>query len=344
MAADLTQQGSRRPPALVELHCHIEGAMTPAFIGRQLVKYGASPEAGHLWWRRQHGYRWRRPADWLAVMQALTDLCLRSEDDYEQLFDCYFGELAACGAVYAEPGLALDRCVRNGLAPDAVLRAAVRAMDRAELQHGVRSRLLIALDYRMSVDECYAHIEWGLHLAPSRVAGIDLQGMPRGGRQRLAEVFQHARRRGLGCRAHVGEFEGARSVWEAIEVLGVDRIAHGVRALEDAALMARLERDGLALDMAIGSNVALGVAPSWQQHPVSRFLERGIAVSLSADDPLFFSPNVAEEYRCAAAALGWNAAQVAAMQHSALSHSFAPAAVKACLAGILDHSCLQGAA
>jgi len=112
----------------------------------------------------------------------------------------------------------------------------------------------------------------------------------------FAPIFEKARAAGLRTQAHAGESDGPESVWAAIRILQVDRIAHGVRAREDAALMAYLKQSGLPLDICPTSNVRTGAVESLADHPAADFLRRGLKVSLSTDDPTLFGSDLAGEF------------------------------------------------
>jgi adenosine deaminase len=312
----------------VELHCHIEGTLTPELVRKLLKKYGCNTAVKNMPWLHSADFRWD-PMQWLNTMQTITNHCLRSVEDYKEAFDSYLDSLAIHGAIYAEPSLALDRCQMNGMNPEEILAIAGAALQEAYEKYDLEVRLLIALDYRMSVDDCYLMIELGKKIIPQYFVGIDLQGKPVFARSKFSEVFDFARKQGLGTRAHVGEFEGANSVWEAIDQLGVDRIAHGVRAIEDDMLMSRLARDQIPLDLSLGSNVALGVVSSWQKHPINQFIELGIPVSISTDDPLFFSPSIAFEYEKVAKTFHWGREDLMSISRQSLESGFMPINIKA---------------
>ena len=113
--------------------------------------------------------------------------------------------------------------------------------------------------------------------------------------------------RGVDLTAHAGEWGGPESVRAALDDLGVERIGHGVRAIEDLALVDRLAEDGIVLEVCPGSNVALGVYPDWRAHPVHRLRERGVKVTVSTDDPPFFHTTMNNEYERLADAFDWDA-------------------------------------
>lgn len=135
---------------------------------------------------------------------------------------------------------------------------------------------------------------------------------------------------------HAGETAGPESVWAALDRLRADRIGHGVRAVEDPRLLDALAQRKICLDVCPTSNIALGVAESWQQHPLPELLRAGVPVSLGSDDPTLFGASALDEYLRAVTDAGLGAADIAAVARSSLAHSGAPESVRAAgLAGVI---------
>ena len=138
-----------------------------------------------------------------------------------------------------------------------------------------------------------------------------------------------ARDAGLLSCPHAGELDGPASVWRALDALDADRIQHGVRAIEDPALLARLAADEVCLDVCPTSNVCLKVVPSIEEHPLPQLLDAGIRCSLNGDDPLFFGASLLEEYELCRERLGLSDEQLATIARSSIDASGAPAGLKA---------------
>lgn len=143
--------------------------------------------------------------------------------------------------------------------------------------------------------------------------------------------FQHAKAQGLRAWPHAGETQGPASVWGAIHALGADRIAHGVRAIEDPALLAYLAAHHIACDVCPTSNVCLGVYPSVAQHPIRRLLEAGVPVTLNSDDPPLFNTTLTDEFLALARDQAFSAAELATLVRTAVEVSFLPEAQKLAL-------------
>jgi adenosine deaminase len=145
---------------------------------------------------------------------------------------------------------------------------------------------------------------------------------------RFAAAFSRARAAGLHCCAHAGESSGPEGVLDAIEHLGAERIDHGVRAVEDPALVRRLATLGVPLDVCPTSNVRLGVAPSLAEHPIDALRRAGVRVSLNTDDPVLFGSTVDGEYRACVEAFGWTRADAGAVARTSIDSCFADAGLR----------------
>jgi adenosine deaminase len=230
----------------------------------------------------------------LQAMRAIGDCCLRAPGDYAETARAYVGRLAEHGASGALITVGLARAVRLGQDPDEILAAVSEVVRSCERSKGVSIRLLVGID-RASPDRAQEHVGVALRHAGS-VVGIDLQGVPSAPLSRFADAATKMQASGMIVRVHAGEFEGPRSVWEAIETIGATRVAHGMRAIEDPVLVAELARRGTVLDLALTSNVALRNCASYTDHPLRRLVAAGLRVTLGTDDPAYFHTSIADEY------------------------------------------------
>jgi adenosine deaminase len=155
------------------------------------------------------------------------------------------------------------------------------------------------------------------------IVGFGLAGDERIGRPGdFAWAFDCAREAGLRLTCHAGEWCGPQSVRDAIRDLGVERIGHGVRAIEDPALVAELAERRIVLELCPGSNVALGLYPSLHAHPIGKFVESGVRVTVSTDDPPFFRTSMTREYESLAEAFGWDGALLDQFARTAAEAAF----------------------
>jgi adenosine deaminase len=137
--------------------------------------------------------------------------------------------------------------------------------------------------------------------------------------------------------SHAGEWGGAQSVWDTINDLRVERIGHGVHAIEDPKLVDYLADTGLVLEVNPGSNIALGVYPSLAQHPIAKLRDAGVKVTVSTDDPPFFHTDLTQEFEQLERVFGWGVDDFRALNATALDAAFCDASTKEALAKILEN-------
>jgi len=304
----------------VELHLHLEGAAPPAFI-RGLAARKGIDIAGIF--REDGSYRFRDFADFLQVYEAATSV-LTTPEDYAALTRAVLQDRAEDGVIYAETFLSPDFCGGSEVAAWREYLAAIReAATAAERDFGITLRGIVTCIRHFGPDRARPVAVAAAETAGDWLTGFGIAGDERAGHLRdFAWSFDCAREAGLRLTAHAGEWDGPASVRAALDDLGVERIGHGVRAIEDLALVDRLAEDRVMLEVCPGSNLALGLYPGWGAHPVARLRDRGVRVSLSTDDPPFFHTSLAREYDRLADAFGWEADTFATINRDALAAAF----------------------
>jgi len=330
-----TRQALARSPK-VELHVHLEGAIRPARLGRILEKHALHPGM-------------RRPEDLAFLYQhadfsAFLDhfrfvvLALRDVQDVHDVALDLFRELAAQNVVYAEVIFSAAIFVRAGMRLDELLAAVASAEETALGEQTANADGIVVPRYNIVVDvvrnfgaaTAERLVAELVHIGHPRVVGSHLGGdevaFPAAD---FAAAFACAREAGLGCAAHAGEAAGARSVWDAIDRLGVQRIGHGIRSLEDPALIAELVRRRITLEVCPTSNLCTGVVRDLALHPLAALLRAGVAVTLGADDPSFFDTDLERELWLAHSVLGLPLDVVHGFAVAGLEASFLPAAERA---------------
>ena len=310
----------------VELHLHLEGAAPPAFI-RDLAARKGIDIAGIF--RADGSYRFRDFADFLQVYEAATSVLTRPED-YAALTRAVLQDRAEDGVIYAETFLSPDFCGGGEVAAWREYLAAIReAADAAERDFGITLRGIVTCIRHFGPDRARPVAVAAAETAGDWLAGFGIAGDERAGHLRdFAWSFDCAREAGLHLTAHAGEWDGPASVRAALDDLRVERIGHGVRAIEDPALLDRLVEDGVMLEVCPGSNLALSLYPGWGAHPVGSLRDRGVRVSLSTDDPPFFHTSLTREYDRLADAFGWEAETFAAINRDALAAAFCDTATR----------------
>ncbi|MGB5871218.1 MAG: adenosine deaminase [Albidovulum sp.] len=307
----------------VELHLHLEGAAPPSFI-RGLAREKHIDISGIFDERGNYAYRdfW----DFLKVYEAATSV-LQTPQDYHRLTLAVLEESAASGVLYSECFLSPDFCGGRDLGAWRDYYAAIRAAaDEAERSMGITLRGIITPIRHFGPEKARQTAICAAETAGDWVVGFGL-----GGDEKICEPkdfrwsFDAAREAGLRLTCHAGEWRGPQSVRAAIVDLGVERIGHGVRAIEDLGLVDELAESGVVLEVCPGSNIALGIYPNWRAHPIGQLHERGVKITISTDDPPFFHTTMTREYQLLAEAFDWDDGVFGAIARTSIDAAFCDA-------------------
>ncbi len=317
----------------VELHLHLEGAAPPAFI-RGLAKEKKIDIAGIFDERGNYSYTdfWH----FLKVYEAATSVLTKPED-YQRLTLAVLEESAKSGVVYSETFLSPDFCGGRDIGAWREYLAAMReAADQAERQMGITLRGIITCIRHFGPDKARETARCAADTAGDWIVGFGIAGDEKIGKPKdFRWSFDCAREAGLRLTAHAGEWGGADSVRDAIRDLDVERIGHGVRAIEDLSLVDEIAEKGIVLEVCPGSNIALGIYPGWRKHPIAELHRRGVKVSISTDDPPFFHTTMAREYDLLNQAFDWDDGMFRDIARASLDAAFCDADTKARIAKTL---------
>jgi adenosine deaminase len=208
-------------------------------------------------------------------------------------------------------------------------------MDEAKAELGVTSKLIACFLRHLDEDAAFATLR-AAEPWLDRIVGVGLDSSEVGHPPaKFARVFAAARERGLKLVAHAGEEGPPQYVWEALDVLKVDRIDHGNRALEDPALVRRLAGEGMTLTVCPLSNLKLCVVKEMTAHPLKRMLDLGLRATVNSDDPAYFGGYLGENWRAVAESLGLGRVDLAALARNSFTGSFLePAEIAGHLAAI----------
>jgi adenosine deaminase len=300
-----------------ELHLHLRGAMPVDVFLRQLDKYPPSEILKEVPCERRDNYIGNlnvrsflnkneytekdvkelftyRDFDNFLDTWSFTGVFFRDVEDFRALVNGVVGDLKRQNIVYAEITISVPEYVRNGIPLDEVNACLEEACDSP----GIRVNWIADLLRNQGPDAGLEMLERIIALKSKAFVGITI-----GGNERLnppaqfKEVYRRARDAGLRLSVHAGEGAGAESVWEAIRQLGVERIGHGIRAIEDKALVEYLAENNMPLEVCPTSNVRTGIYTSLAEHPVKELFDAGIPITINTDDPTFFGCSLAGEYR-----------------------------------------------
>ena len=311
----------------IELHLHLEGGAPPAFI-RGLAKEKKIDLSGIF--DEKGGYKFTDFWNFLKVYEAATETLQRPEDFY-RLTLAVLEESAASGVIYTETFLSPDFCGDRDLgAWREYLHAIREAADKAEATFGITLRGIITCIRHFGPEKARQTARCAAETAGDFVVGFGIAGDEKiGAPKDYLWSFDAAREAGLRLTAHAGEWGGPQSVRDAIHDLGVERIGHGVRAIEDLALVDEIAERGIVLEVCPGSNVALGLYPNFRAHPIGQMFDRGVKVTISTDDPPFFHTTMAREYDMLNRAFEWDEGVFAKIARTSLDAAFCDADTKA---------------
>ncbi len=301
-----------------ELHCHIEGAAAPELVIEQARKYGRDV-SGFI---RDGAFVWHDFTSFLAAYDAASDL-FRSEQDYARLAEHYLTSLARDGCIYAEFFTSPDHAEKSGLSPGAYTQALGEGMLRAKAKTGIESRMIVTGVRHVGVEAIEAAARFAARCGHPLVTGFGVAGDERHGHfDDYLRAFEIAREAGLGITIHAGEFGGADSVKGALDHIRPSRIGHGVRAIENPSVVRRLADEGVVLECCPGSNIALGLFPSFADHPFMALRKAGCKVTLNSDDPPYFATSLKREYDIGRTEFGLSDRELTAITRTAIEAAF----------------------
>ena len=287
----------------VELHTHLEGAAPPEFI-RRLAQEKGMDLTGVF--DDKGNYAFHDFLHFLKVYEAATAV-LQTPADYQRLVLAVLEKSAANGVIYTETFVSPDFCGNRDVgAWREYVHAMQEASDSAEKTHGIVLKGIVTPIRHFEAAKAKEVAECAVETFGDWVVGFGIGGDEGAGKfSDFAYAFDMAREAGLRLTAHAGEFGGPQSVRDAVNDLKVERIGHGVRAIEDMGLVKELAERGIVLEVCPGSNITLGLFPTLAQHPIARLREAGVKVTISTDDPPFFHTTMNDEYNTLARAFAW---------------------------------------
>ena len=311
----------------VELHLHLEGAAPPAFI-RSLAKRKHMDLSGLF--TEDGSYKFTDFWHFLKVYEAAVTT-LQSPQDFYALTLAVLEESAKSGVVYTEAFLSPDFCGNRDLgAWREYLHAIEEAAAKAEATMGITLRGIVTCIRHWGPDKARQAARCAAETAGRFVVGFGIAGDEKVGKHKdFLYSFDMAREAGLHLTAHAGEWGGPDSVRDAMDDLGVQRIGHGARAIEDIALVEEIAERGVVLELCPGSNVALGIFPTFRQHPIGEMYRRGVKVTVSTDDPPFFHTTMEREYQMLHEAFDWDDGVFAGIARTSLDAAFCDTDTKA---------------
>jgi adenosine deaminase len=302
-----------------ELHVHVEGAAGPDLIRRIAARNKVAVPDGVF--DDDGGFRWRDFLDFLDTYDAATSV-IRTGEDYRDIVYEYLVGCAAEDAIYVELTASADHAAGVGLSDEEHLAALAQGIDDARAETGIEARVVMSCVRHFGPEKAREVARRTVEAPHPYVTGFGMGGDEANHpASRFADAFAIAAEAGLGLTVHAGEWDGPESVRQGL-ALGVSRIGHGVRAAEDPALVRELAERGTVLEVCPTSNVALGLYPSYADHPLRALREAGVPVTLGSDDPPYWHASIGGEYAVAAEQFGLGDEALREITRTALRAAF----------------------
>lgn len=314
----------------VELHIHLEGSIRPATL-LTLAERNRVPlpvkDLGAL----RSFYRFTDFDHFLQIYFTISS-CLRTVADFELIAYELGSAMARQRILYAEVTFTPYTNVANtGLPFEEILNGLNEGRHRAQSEFGVEMRWILDI-VRDQPDTQHQVAEWAISAQDRGVVGLGLGGTERDHPPEwFTDAYALAREAGLHSVPHAGEVAGPVSVWKALQVLGAERIGHGVRSIEDPDLVAYLRQNQIPLEVCPSSNVCLGVYASFAEHPLRELWEEGLYITVNSDDPPMFNTDLVGEYQVLVDQMGFSTQELESLSLSALKASFLPQEQKSAL-------------
>jgi adenosine deaminase len=313
--------------AKAELHVHLEGTAPPELIALIAARNGVSLPDGMLSDDGRFHY-----TDFFHFLRTydLAASVIRTAEDYRDITYEYLAEVAGEGGIYVELTASPDHAALVGLSDDEHLSGIAAGIDDARREHGIEGRILLSGVKNFGVEQVMRVARHAAERPHPYVVGFALAGDERIPLGEFAPAFAVAADAGLGCTVHAGEWGGPDTIRAAL-ALPVSRIDHGVRAIEDPALVSEIAARRITLNTCPTSNVVLGVYPSYDEHPLRHLRAAGVRVTVGSDDPPYFGATLAGEYRVCAEHFGCDDQELREITAAAIDAAFCDEPLRAAL-------------
>jgi adenosine deaminase len=290
----------------VELHTHLEGTATPALV-KKLADRNKLSLRDDLISEDGKYFLWHDFLSFLASYEEASKVIQTPRDYYDITFD-YLRQCAGEDVIYVEMMYSPEHAERaSGIPSREHVTAIEQAIDDAKDKHQIVGRIITTAVRHYGV-EASEKVAMLAEKEPSKyIVGFGLGGDEAGFPPELFKrTYEIAKSAGLGLTAHAGEWAGPDCIRKALDTLHLTRLGHGVRAIEDDALIERIEKENIHLELCPSSNISLGLFDALESHPFKKLYEKGLSVSLNSDDPPYFKCSVGGEYDIAKSIFGLN--------------------------------------
>lgn len=303
-----------------ELHLHIEGTLEPEMMMTLAQRNGVTlpyPSVDAI----RRAYRFKSLQEFLDLYYTGMSVLLGRQDFFDLTF-AYLGKVAAQNVTHVEIFFDPQGHTARGVGFDTVLSGITDALDQARRDFGVTSKLIMCFLRHLPEEQAFDTLKQACRCKEHIFAvGLDSTevGHPPA---KFARVYKEARRNGFAAVAHAGEEGPPAYVQEAIDILQVNRIDHGNRAMEDPALIAQLAQQRMPMTVCPLSNQALQTCPDLTLHPLRRMLAAGLLVTVNSDDPAYFGGYLNENFLAIQHALALTENEIATLARNSFQSSF----------------------
>ena len=310
-----------------ELHLHIEGSLTPELMWRLAKKHSVTLPYANVE-EIEAAYNFEDLQSFLDLYYAGAGV-LKDEEDFFTLMWEYLSRCFDDNIVHTEIMFDPQTHTERGISFDVFMAGFLRAMTKAKEEYGISSYLIMSFLRHLSEDDAFKTLEeakpYYEHITAVGLDSSELGHPP----SKFERVFKHAKSLGFKIVAHAGEEGPASYIWEAIELLDVDRIDHGVRCQEDDALMAHLKEKQIPLTVCPLSNLKLCVIDDMKEHNIIELLNAGLLVTVNSDDPTYFGGFLNDNFNALHQSLNLDEHTVRTLAANSFKASFLPENVKA---------------
>jgi adenosine deaminase len=333
----VTSELLRRLPK-AELHCHLDGSLRPATMLELAREQGVTmpeddPDALREYMRVDDA---RNLEDYLARFGHTLSV-MQTEEAMERIAYELAEDCAREGVRYLEARYAPVLNIAGGLSLAQAVEAPLRGLARAEREYGIVARVIVCGIRNMDPSVSLELARLAVDFKGRGVVGFDLAGGEAGNpAERHKEAFDYATAHGLPCTCHAGEGAGAESVAAAMHHCHAHRIGHGTRLIEDPALMAEAKAAGVAIECCLTSNVQTHAVEHLDEHPLRKYFEAGLKLSLNTDNRLMSGTDLVTEYALAAKHQGFTFEELCRLARAGFENAFVPEAERAAMLQRVD--------
>lgn len=303
-----------------ELHLHIEGSLEPELMFAMAkkngvkIKYNSEDEL-------RAAYNFNNLQEFLDIYYAGADVLLTEEDFYDLTF-AYLKKAHEDNVVHTEIFFDPQTHTARGVPFDTVVKGITRALDDGEEQMGISSQLIMCFLRHLDEKSAQEALDHALDYK-DKIIGVGLDSSELGNPpNKFTNVFERAQKEGFLTVAHAGEEGPAQYVWEAIDLLNVMRIDHGVKSIDDSKLVAELVKRQIPLTVCPLSNLKLRVVSDMKDHPIKRMMDKNLMVTINSDDPSYFGGYVNQNYLEVARALNLTKDDILLLAKNSFTASF----------------------